>query len=337
MILDLLPSSAAAHCEPRGLAGAHRNSAMEATQRSRRLRALAAGLGTSRRSARSCCCDRIAAVDGAAAAGAAARPPATAGAADSDAREQLLDLGYCVVPDVLSPDLLRRLRAVTDEFLDAQPREDSLRHRSQGSMIPVPGRDAEAPVDPVFLELLTWQPALDALVALGFPRGGATFTDGYVISKPPRSPPLFWHYDWFSWELSEDWAPRGAQYFLMYYLHSTTPDNGCLRAIPGSHFRHNELRDSLLAPHNPEYSSAEDLSSPGFAQRPDEVDVPVDAADLLIGDARMLHATHPGRLSGSILGGSCAKNIAEIPSKMPPQKFQTQKTPYSRGPSEGLF
>ena len=58
-------------------------------------------------------------------------------------------------------------------------------------MIAIPGRDTSVPMDPVILELLTWPPALDALVRLGFPVGRATFTDGYVISKPPFSPPLF--------------------------------------------------------------------------------------------------------------------------------------------------
>ena len=67
-------------------------------------------------------------------------------------------------------------------------------------MISVPGHRVDPAekvvlptVDPVFLELIAWQPALDALVQLGWPAGGATFTDGYIISKPPHSPPLFWH------------------------------------------------------------------------------------------------------------------------------------------------
>ena len=46
-------------------------------------------------------------------------------------REQLLHAGYCVVPDVLSPHLLERLRAVTDAALDAQTEEQQQRHLSQ--------------------------------------------------------------------------------------------------------------------------------------------------------------------------------------------------------------
>ena len=33
-------------------------------------------------------------------------------------------------------------------------------------------------------------------------------------------------YDWFSWELQEDWEPAPLQVFLMYYLHSTERHNG---------------------------------------------------------------------------------------------------------------
>ena len=157
-------------------------------------------------------------------------------------RRQLLRSGFCVVPDILPSDLLQRLRTVTDAALDGQSEEARERHRSQGSMIAIPGRDRDAFVDPAILELLTLQPALDALVDLGYPAGAATFTDGYVISKPERSPPLFWHYDWFSWELEEDWEPTPPQVFFMYYLHSTSPENGCLRAIPRSHYIHNDLR-----------------------------------------------------------------------------------------------
>ena len=87
-------------------------------------------------------------------------------------------------------------------------------------------------------------------------------------------------YDWFSWELQEDWEPAPLQVFLMYYLHSTERQNGCLRVIPRSHCEHNPLRDALDSPHNEEYARAKDLSIPAFAERPDEVDVPVTAGDL---------------------------------------------------------
>ena len=50
--------------------------------------------------------------------------------------------------------------------------------------------------DTVFAELIALPAALEALANLGFTE--VTYTDGYIISKPPHSPQLFWHYDWFA-------------------------------------------------------------------------------------------------------------------------------------------
>ena len=137
---------------------------------------------------------------------------------------------------------------------------------------------------------VVWRPALNALAALGFPH--PTYTDGYVISKPGHSPRLFWHYDWFAWEDLSSYEPRPQQLFLMYYLSDTTRRNGCLRVIPGSHLHHNPLHDSLAAPHSQELGEARHLDDVAFSTRPDEADVSVRAGDLLIGDARLLHAAH---------------------------------------------
>jgi len=204
-------------------------------------------------------------------------------AIDSEKREQLLRGGFCRFERVLSPDILGRLRAATERMLDDVPPEQAERTRAQGSLLPTTG-------DPIFAELVTYRPALDALAALGFPH--PTFTDGYVISKPGHSPRLFWHYDWFAWEDPYSYGPVPPQVFAMYYLSDTTPENGCLRVIPGSHTRHNPLHDLLAEPHSERLSRARDLSLPEFSTRPDEADVPVRAGDLLVGDARLLHAAH---------------------------------------------
>jgi hypothetical protein len=230
----------------------------------------------------------------------------TRGTASLALYEALEREGFCVVPDVLPPSMIRRLRDATDSLIDTERLSDgpfSSRRlfRSQGSMIAVPGhRDADGPrktpvappLDPLFGELITWAPALDALVQMGWPLGGATFTDGYIISKPPQSPPLFWHYDWFSWEIEVDYARRPPQLFFMYYLHDTTVRNGCLRVLPRTHYTHHTLHEALENPHNAEYSRAEDPSSVPFAEQPGEVSVMVNAGDLVFGDSRMLHAAH---------------------------------------------
>lgn len=103
---------------------------------------------------------------------------------------------------------------------------------------------------------------------------------------------LFWHYDWFAWDDPVSYAPEPGQIFAMYYLQDTQPENGCLRAIPGSHRRPNPLHLLLDEPHSAALTAAQDMQAPEFSTRPDEVDVAVRAGDLVLGDARLLHAAH---------------------------------------------
>ncbi len=201
-----------------------------------------------------------------------------------DLLRDLTDDGYCRAPVALPPPMLHELRLATDELCAAQTDEHAARFRAQGSMFQL-----GSACDAVFGRLIAWRPALDVLASMGFDT--PTYTDGYVISKPPHSPRLFWHYDWFAWEdpRAHDATPQ--QVFFMYYLCDTTPGNGCLRAIPGSHVRHNALHDLISEPHSRRLSEGRD-GGPETTTRPDEVDIPAWAGELLIGDARLPHATH---------------------------------------------
>ena len=202
---------------------------------------------------------------------------------DTVRRTQLFTDGYCRFDGVLPPDTVARLRAASDRMVDSLPAEQAAALRAQGSLLPTN-------TDPDMGALVTLPAALAALGSLGF--SDPTFTDGYVISKPGHSPRLFWHYDWFAWGDPYSFGPQPPQVFAMYYLSDTTRTNGCLRVIPGSHVAHNPLHDALREPHSAALSQAKDLSLPEFSDRSDEVDVPVQAGDLLVGDARLLHAAH---------------------------------------------
>ena len=197
--------------------------------------------------------------------------------------DQLIADGYCVVEDVLKDKMLTQLRTVTDELLDAQTEDERDAHRSSGSMISVY-------MHPLFAELVVYPRALQALEALGFLR--PKWSSGYVISKPPQSPPLFWHQDWWGWDDPCSYTALPQQLFLMYYLVDTTPDNGCLRVIGGSHLNRHPLHDILPNAHGAALQRVEDPEHPAFQHMPGEVDLPVKAGDLVIGDSRLLHASH---------------------------------------------
>ena len=200
--------------------------------------------------------------------------------------DQLIGDGYCVVENVLAAEMLARLRAVTDELLNAQTADEREAYRSSGSMISVY-------MHSLFAELVAYPRALRALDGLGFLR--PKWSSGYVISKPPQSPPLFWHQDWWGWDDPCSYTPLPQQLFLMYYLVDTTPYNGCLRVIKGSHLHRHPLHDILPSAHGESLQRVEDADHPAYQHYSDEVDIPVKAGDLVIGDSRLLHASHGNR------------------------------------------
>jgi ectoine hydroxylase-related dioxygenase (phytanoyl-CoA dioxygenase family) len=241
--------------------------------------------------------------------------------------DQLIEDGYCLFETVLDAEMLRVLRQVTDRLLDAQSDEARARQRTTGSMIPVTS-------DPFFADLIIWPRALESLATLGFPR--PTFSDGWIISKPPRSPRLFWHYDWFAWEDPRSYEPEPMQLFLMYYLTDTTRENGCLRVIPGSHRQHNPLHDLIAAPHSKSLAQGEDLSAAEFALRPEEVDVPVRAGDLLVGDARLLHASHENQSDEhrTLITLWYQPDLQSLPERMQAQMAKKAQQPPDSWPKE---
>lgn len=123
---------------------------------------------------------------------------------------------------------------------------------------------------------------------------GATdprFTGGFLISKPPQGPPLFWHQDWWGWTEPESYQPRPQQWFAMIYLTDTSRENGCLRVIPGSH-RHDHPLHHMEAAHSAALQAVSDPGDPAYGAHPDEVAVPVKAGDVVIGDARLIHGAY---------------------------------------------
>ena len=200
--------------------------------------------------------------------------------------DQLITDGYCVIENVLKEEILIRLRTVTDELLDAQTEDERAAHRSSGSMISVY-------MHPLFAELVVYPRALQALEALGFLR--PKWSSGYVISKPAQSPPLFWHQDWWGWDDPCSYTALPQQLFLMYYLVDTTPYNGCLRVIGGSHLNRHPLHDILPSAHGEALQRVEDPDHLAYQHMPGEIDLPVKAGDLVIGDSRLLHASHGNR------------------------------------------
>ncbi len=198
-------------------------------------------------------------------------------------RKQLDHDGYCLLENIIDARMLDRLRDVTDEVLARTDDTHFEAKRSQGSVIPV--------FQHLFMAKLIAHPqVLAALAALGYadPKWGS----GFIISKPPHSPPLFWHQDARFWDDPVSYTPQTIQCFLMIYLVDTTPHNGCLRLIPGSHLKRHPLHDLLPGAHAEDLGRMNDPDHPAYKRVAGEVDVPVKTGDVVMGSARLFHAAH---------------------------------------------
>lgn len=217
-------------------------------------------------------------------------------------RRELVDLGYCVVPGVLGADMIRRLRDYTDSLFARLPVDH--KYRYQGSDFHMVserlwkqngGKTWAVEHDPIVDELIDTPTAWEAcrLIGLEHQRPDETII---ILSKPPNGPPLYWHQDMMNWNHPESAAPWPTRIFVSYYLTDTTLENGCLRAIPGTHRKRIPLHDLLPAAHGPEIQAITNYANhPAFMEHPDAVDLPVKAGDMVLNDARLLHAARANR------------------------------------------
>lgn len=212
-------------------------------------------------------------------------------------RRQLLEDGFCVIPGVLSGDFLKRVQDWADGFLDEHVVDPRLQY--QGSDFHIYREAAhragelakDAHWSPIVDELIAHPPAVAACERIGL-EGQTSGGTVLILSKPAGGPALYWHQDFMNWNHPAAALPWPTWVFLSYYLVDTTVENGCLRAIPGTHRKRIPLHDQLPDAHGPEIQAA-GPDHPCFQDHPDAVDVPVKAGDLVLCDGRVLHAAHP--------------------------------------------
>ena len=197
--------------------------------------------------------------------------------------DQLLEKGYLVLKKIIPLNFIDELILITNNLLNEQSDQERDEQKSTGSMINISK-------DPFFADLISYKTVLEILKNIGI--YDLRFSSGYIISKPAFSPKLFWHFDWAAWDHPFSWGKIPAQLFFMYYLVDTNINNGCLRVIPKSHIEENPLHELFEDAHSSKLSQAKDLTLPEFQFQKGEKDIPVNAGDLVIGDSRLLHASH---------------------------------------------
>ena len=198
---------------------------------------------------------------------------------------ELEDKGFIQARGAFDPAFMDSLLLKAHATLFRETAESREAVRSNGSLIHLADNPEYADViaSPILLDLLRQCGATD-------PR----FTGGFLISKPGKGPPLFWHQDWWGWDDDSAYEPRANQLFAMIYLTNTRVENGCLRVIPGSH-RHDHPLHHLDTAHSEGMQAFKDPTNPAYADHPDQLAVPVEAGDVLIGDARLIHGAFANR------------------------------------------
>ena len=145
-------------------------------------------------------------------------------------KRQLIDDGFCVIPNMVDEALLQKTRACVDKALaevDAERRE----------LTKAPGSLIDSNFYPELADLIGNPAALSMLDAMGL--RDIKFWKAVIISKPPGGPRLYWHQDCIMWNDERAYSDSPPMIFLMVYLEDTTRENGCLRLLPRTHrYRH---------------------------------------------------------------------------------------------------
>jgi hypothetical protein len=126
--------------------------------------------------------------------------------------------------------------------------------------------------------------------------GAMLYWSGYLIGKQAGGPATYWHQDWIFWSHPSSFVERTTHLSALIYLQDTRTDNGCLRVLPGTHARRHAVHDFLKDGHDGDAKVGRPhAGEPIFATYEDEVSLPIVAGDIIILDARTLHASFANR------------------------------------------
>ncbi|WP_372499265.1 phytanoyl-CoA dioxygenase family protein [Streptomyces sudanensis] len=165
---------------------------------------------------------------------------------DQELRKKFAEDGYIVVRGGLTEDLVAHVTREIGGLLRGLDAPQRRAFPFQGSMVPA------SPLREPWSRLIADEAILGTLRRLG--AADLRWLSGYLISKPPRSPRLWWHQDWWAWKDELSFADMPPQISVLTYPAGSSTESGCLRVIPGSHRRRHRLH-SVLPPRTPRRST----------------------------------------------------------------------------------
>lgn len=131
--------------------------------------------------------------------------------------------GYAVAKSVLPSDLLDTLRQQRDYVLAGLSQAHCEAYQSQGGLVNLGDY-------PEFSHLIG-SAVLQKLIQ-GLGPASCCWLAGYLISKPPRSPALFWHQDWWGWDHPLSYTSRLLGLGVMIYLSDTRRETAVCESFP---------------------------------------------------------------------------------------------------------
>ncbi len=186
--------------------------------------------------------------------------------------------GYAIIRNVIDQDLLleadAHVRWLANKYPELRPE-----HYHHPLM-----RD-----DAFWVRIVT-DPRLLDIAELLLGSNLACFTAHYICKPPHNGHPVFWHQDGAYWKLT----PMDAL-TVWLAIDASTPENGCLRIIPGSHMVPLDAPELRVDTPNMLYSSMREKAVAEWVERAGVVDIVLNPGDVSIHHPRVIHSSEPNR------------------------------------------
>jgi ectoine hydroxylase-related dioxygenase (phytanoyl-CoA dioxygenase family) len=201
---------------------------------------------------------------------------------NSPSRSDFVRGGFVVLRHFMDGSELADMQAAVESLVASPP--DSACSRPNNTLLPFRWNN------PIFRIALACKHRVQAL-AEAVDAHDLKWISGYVSIKEPRSPALWWHQDWWCWDHPVSYLQASPQMALLCYLNATSPENGALRILPGSHHSSSAIHACLPQAN---VHGAVDIgpSHIAMSDHADQATLSLNAGDAVAIDYRLLHGTH---------------------------------------------
>ncbi len=179
--------------------------------------------------------------------------------------------GYVIVRNVVDAELVREVREHVDWLRAKNP---NLRAEQLGHTLMTD--------DPFWVRLISDDRLLDVVEQFIGPNI-ALFASHYIAKPPFDGQPVLWHQDGSFWPLEPMEVST-----LWLAADDTTPENGCMRVIPGSHST--DLQDMQAETGVENVLSAQ--IDPAMVDESQAVDIILNAGDVSIHHPNIIHGSN---------------------------------------------